>query len=100
MEEETGDLIRTYLATTPAILSEIEEAIDAHDVASVVRPAHSLKSSSANVGASRISEVARKVEYAARDGQGGEAFKYGLMLRNLLKQTQPELLHIAEKGQV
>ncbi|MCU7959294.1 MAG: response regulator [gamma proteobacterium symbiont of Bathyaustriella thionipta] len=100
MEDETADLIRTYLATTPAILSEIEEAIEAHDVASVVRPAHSLKSSSANVGASRLSQLAQIVEFAAREGKGGEAFENGMQLRDILRQTEPELARIAETGNV
>ena len=43
-------------------------AIDQSDVAAIVLPVHSLKSSSANVGAMHLSELAREAERLARDG--------------------------------
>ena len=62
------ELIDTYLADTPAQLEGIAIAIHADDAASLVRPAHTLKSSSATIGAMRLSAVARELEMAGRAG--------------------------------
>jgi HPt (histidine-containing phosphotransfer) domain-containing protein len=62
------ELIDTYLADSPEQLGAITAAIDADDAATLVRPAHTLKSSSATVGAMRLSAVARELEMAGRSG--------------------------------
>jgi len=46
------------------------DAVDAGDLASVERAAHSLKSSAGNVGARALAEVAGKVERLAEEGRG------------------------------
>jgi HPt (histidine-containing phosphotransfer) domain-containing protein len=73
--ESTGDdigfvreLIETYLADTPAQLEAMAAAVEADDAPALVRPAHTLKSSSATVGASRLSGLARELEMAGRSG--------------------------------
>src|SRR6187455_864121 len=73
--ESTGDdigfvreLIDTYLADTPAQLDAMTSAIEADDAAALVRPSHTLKSSSATVGAMRLTAVARELEMAGRAG--------------------------------
>jgi len=73
--ESTGDdigfvreLIETYLADTPAQLEAMAAAVEADDAPALVRPAHTLKSSSATVGASRLSALARELEMAGRSG--------------------------------
>jgi HPt (histidine-containing phosphotransfer) domain-containing protein len=63
------ELIETYLADTPAQLAAMTTALEADDAADLVRPAHTLKSSSATVGAMRLSSVARELEMAGRGGQ-------------------------------
>ena len=66
--EFVADLVRTYLADGPTHLAAIADAVAADDAAALVRPAHTLKSSSATVGAMRISARARRIEMAARAG--------------------------------
>jgi HPt (histidine-containing phosphotransfer) domain-containing protein len=73
--ESTGDdigfvreLVDTYLADSPAQLEAMTAAIEADDAAALVRPSHTLKSSSATVGAMRLSAVARELEMAGRAG--------------------------------
>jgi HPt (histidine-containing phosphotransfer) domain-containing protein len=67
-EEFITELVRTYLAEGPENLAAMESAAAAGDAAAMVRPAHSLKSSSAALGAMRLSELAREIEYAGRSG--------------------------------
>jgi HPt (histidine-containing phosphotransfer) domain-containing protein len=62
------ELVETYLADTPAQFDAMTAAVEADDAAALVRPAHTLKSSSATVGAMRLSSVARELEMAGRAG--------------------------------
>ena len=63
------ELVETYLADTPAQVDAISAAVEADDPDGLVRPAHTLKSSSATVGAMRLSSVARDLEMAGRNGR-------------------------------
>ena len=62
------ELIETFLAETPAQLDAMTAAVEADDADALVRPSHTLKSSSATVGAMRLSSVARELEMAGRTG--------------------------------
>jgi HPt (histidine-containing phosphotransfer) domain-containing protein len=66
-----GELLDTYLADTPAQLDAMAAAVDADDAAALVRPAHTVKSSSASMGAMRLSQLARDLEMAGRSGALG-----------------------------
>ena len=77
------ELIEAYLGDAPQQIEQIQAAAKARDAASMVRPAHTLKSSSATVGALRLAARARRLELASRadeldgagddlDGLGGE----------------------------
>ena len=60
------ELLETYLAETPDQLAAISSAIEADDAAALVRPAHTLKSSSATLGAMQLSALGRELEMAGR----------------------------------
>jgi HPt (histidine-containing phosphotransfer) domain-containing protein len=62
------DLVETYLADAPVQLEGIDAAIAADDAEALIRPAHTLKSSSATVGAMRLAEVSRTLEMTGRSG--------------------------------
>jgi HPt (histidine-containing phosphotransfer) domain-containing protein len=62
------ELIQTYLADTPVQFEAMTAAVEADDAAALVRPAHTLKSSSATVGVMRLSSIARELEMAGRSG--------------------------------
>ncbi|MEO8251763.1 MAG: Hpt domain-containing protein [Chloroflexota bacterium] len=72
------ELIQTYLADTPVQFEAMSVAVDATDAAGLVRPAHTLKSSSATVGAMRLSSIARDLEMAGRSGSLDAAARLGL----------------------
>lgn len=65
------DLIKTFIADGEQQLAEIATALAADDAAAVVRPAHTLKSSSATVGAPALAAAARAIELAGRAGKLG-----------------------------
>jgi HPt (histidine-containing phosphotransfer) domain-containing protein len=62
------ELLDTYLAETPEQLDAITAAVAADDAALLVRPAHTLKSSSATLGAMGLSALARELEIVGRSG--------------------------------
>ena len=67
-DEFIADLVETYLAEGAVNLEGMLAAAAALDVAAVVRPAHTLKSSSASLGAMRLSAICRAIEEAGRAG--------------------------------
>ena len=72
------ELLETYLADTPVQLDAMTAAVEADDAAALVRPAHTLKSSSASLGAMRLSARARELEVAGRSGALSPADRAGL----------------------
>ncbi len=68
MGDEYVDLIEVYLEDTPNCIGQLVDAADADDIDGLIAPAHSLKSTSANLGAIGLSELAKSVEHGAREG--------------------------------
>ena len=62
-------IINLYLTDAPRLVEGILSAAEKGDTESLLRAAHTLKSSSANVGATGLSELCRKVEGMARAGE-------------------------------
>ncbi|RMG34970.1 MAG: response regulator [Gammaproteobacteria bacterium] len=73
MGEDFANLLHTYLETSPALVQALSEAVASRDTQAMIIPAHSLKSSSGNMGAARLSVVARELEVAAREGRVDDA---------------------------
>jgi HPt (histidine-containing phosphotransfer) domain-containing protein len=68
MQDDYLELLETYLDNAPALLADAGKAVAAHDAKALVLPVHSLKSSSANVGAMAVSALAKEAEQLAREG--------------------------------
>ncbi len=68
MGSEFTSLVRVYLEDTPKNLQILSAAAERGDVAGMIAPAHSLKSTSANLGAMALSDVAKLIEHGARAG--------------------------------
>ncbi|WP_297833365.1 ATP-binding protein [Thermomonas sp.] len=65
---EVDKIIAVYLEDTPRLIAQLEHAVAASNPIALRIAAHTLKSSSANVGAMTLSNAARDLEYGARDG--------------------------------
>ena len=61
-------LIALYRDDSSQLLADIDNAMKAGDAEGVARAAHTLKSSSANLGASNVAAIARLIETSARNG--------------------------------
>ncbi len=66
-------LVTTFLTYAPKALDDLKAAASAQDFARMSALAHSLKSSSANLGAAAISSYCRKLERVAGEKQASEA---------------------------
>jgi HPt (histidine-containing phosphotransfer) domain-containing protein len=63
-----ADLIRNYLEHSEELLEDLRDAIDEEDADAVREAAHSLKSSSGNVGARELTGACREIEAMGRAG--------------------------------
>jgi len=70
------EFIRIYLEDTPSRIEDMRQAVERADPDGLTFAAHSLKSSSANIGARRLSAMAKELELMGRLGNiGGSAEK-------------------------
>jgi signal transduction histidine kinase/CheY-like chemotaxis protein len=61
-------LIALYRDDSSQLLADIDNAMKIRDAEGVARAAHTLKSSSANLGATNVAAIARQIEHSARGG--------------------------------
>jgi len=76
LRESTGDddafireLVEAYVSEATGYLEAMAAAAGAADAAAIVLPAHTLKSSSATLGAMRLAAISRRIEEAGRAGR-------------------------------
>jgi HPt (histidine-containing phosphotransfer) domain-containing protein len=67
------ELVDIFLADTPLRLAEIEQALAAGNAGDLTRAAHSIKGSSSNFGASRLTDLARDLETCSKAGNFDDA---------------------------
>ena len=68
------EIVGIYFEDTPKRIAEMKACLASGDVATFTRAAHTIKGSSANVGAQALRAVAERLEYASRkEGLGGLA---------------------------
>ena len=68
MEDGFDEIITTFLEKSPELMDRLQDAEEVGDITAMAGPAHSLKSSSANMGAMKLSALARAIELAVRAG--------------------------------
>jgi two-component system sensor histidine kinase/response regulator len=68
-------VINLYLVESPKLIQKLKQAADANDAPEIARSAHSLRSSSANVGAGALSRYCGDIEASARRADSEEARK-------------------------
>ena len=91
MGDEFTDLVRVYLEDTPKALATLDQAASRGSVDGLIAPSHSLKSTSANLGAIGLSELAKRLEHGARAGTLSAADAVvivGEIKRNFQRVTQ------------
>jgi HPt (histidine-containing phosphotransfer) domain-containing protein len=87
-------IIGVFLESTPNLLGELQHAIETGSGEDVYRLSHTLKSSSATVGAMQISAICREIETLARAGDLSEVAGQFQMLQTVYPQTELALAKI------
>lgn len=73
-DEFLREIAAIFLEDTPLRIAELSQSLNAGDVPKFVRAAHSIKGSSANLGAMTLRSVAEKLEHQSRtEGLGAVA---------------------------
>lgn len=61
-------VVGLYLENSPKLIKQMHQAFEDKDHDALFKAAHSLKSSSANIGVMCVSETAKQIEHLSRDG--------------------------------
>lgn len=69
VQETIRELVGIYLAETPAMIATLRTALDQEDHEVWVRLAHTLKSSSAQLGATHLANLCKKLEMEGHSGR-------------------------------
>ena len=86
------ELVDTYIAEGARIVGELVAAAEAGVVADLVRPAHSLKSSSMNVGALELGELCRRLEQDALGGTVDDPLERAAEITTAFEEARAALL--------
>jgi hypothetical protein len=89
--EFLDELIQTYLDDAVVQLEAMRAAVDADSPEELIRPAHSLKGNSANVGATRLEDLCRQLETDARAGSVERATERVAAVGAELERVRTEL---------
>jgi HPt (histidine-containing phosphotransfer) domain-containing protein len=84
-------LIKLFLEDAPTHIQKLEAAAASNNIEAMVAPAHTLKSSSANLGALALSAVAKRIEIGARSEALPRPAVAVVMLENEFKRAQVAL---------
>jgi HPt (histidine-containing phosphotransfer) domain-containing protein len=85
-----GELIDAYLDDTPRLINELAESLAQQDATKFSRTAHSIKSSSASLGALPFSLLAKELEMIGKQGNLSGA-------ESKVKQLQENYFHVQQK---
>jgi len=94
LEDEFNEIIDIYIKSTTNILHEMGLACSTADHQEIQRLAHSLKSSSANVGATKISSLAQDLEHHLMENNVSDIKEKILEMNNLFSSFTPILKNI------
>jgi signal transduction histidine kinase/DNA-binding response OmpR family regulator/HPt (histidine-containing phosphotransfer) domain-containing protein len=84
MGDKLQKVISYFLEDTEAHLKAMDEALSQNDISAVIRPVHSIKSTAHQLGAMRLSELAKRAEASARgQAAGGEGEKLDVLLKEM-----------------
>ena len=91
MGEDFVELIPVFIESTHEILQQLKTAFDQKDIESFTRQAHSLKSSSANLGGLILAEIGAELEKAGHQGQLPASAEFILPIEQTFALMEKEL---------
>jgi PAS domain S-box-containing protein len=92
------ELIDLFLTDTARVLIEMRQAIDDQAAETLQRMAHTLKSSSASLGAQPLAAHCGALELLAREGTLDDAINLLEQIQSTYEQTKPLLQEVRDEG--
>jgi signal transduction histidine kinase/DNA-binding response OmpR family regulator/HPt (histidine-containing phosphotransfer) domain-containing protein len=100
MEDEFVSVLESYLKSAPGLMHGIRDAVKERDMDALVKSAHPLKSSSANVGAMELSILARELEFKGRQNDHSGLVDSYNQTAQVYRRTVSELKTIVDRGSI
>ena len=100
MEDDFVSVLESYLKSAPGLMHAIRDAVKEGDMDGLVKSAHPLKSSSANVGAMELSILARELEFKGRQGDASGLVASYNQAADIYRRSISELKTIVDKGSI
>ncbi|MCG7950721.1 MAG: ATP-binding protein [Candidatus Thiodiazotropha endolucinida] len=100
MEDEFVSVLESYLKSAPGLMHGIRDAVKDRDMDALVKSAHPLKSSSANVGAMELSILARELEFKGRQNDTSGLVSNYNQTADVYRRTISELKTIIDRGSI
>lgn len=103
MGERFPTMIKYFLEDTEMYLNEIEKGIAEKNIQVSLSPAHTIKSSAKQLGAERVSDVARQIETMCREMQDHNTHDFTALdrlfseLKEEMEAASPLLKELATK---
>src|SRR5690606_15194692 len=91
MGAEFASLVKVFLDDAPKAITKLTASAAAGDIAAMAAPAHTLKSTSANLGAMALSAAARHIEQGSRQNQLRDPVERVAVLDSEFRRAQAEL---------
>jgi excisionase family DNA binding protein len=93
-KEVVKEILNLYLEKTPEQIGAVAEAVKNKDAALIRSSAHSLKGSSGNVGAVKLSQTAQKMETIGKEGDLSRAEELMKEIEENFRTFQGALQHL------
>ncbi len=90
-KETQQEILNAALGSIPELIKDFEKALSEDDLNSAKRHAHSMKGATLNIGAIRLSNIAKIAEFAARDGNKTKAQNQILKMEKALNELKGEI---------
>ncbi|MEM7515384.1 MAG: Hpt domain-containing protein [Planctomycetota bacterium] len=88
------ELIDLFLADAPSRIEEIQTGLRTGDFELLERAAHTLKSSSANLGARELSQICLELEDMGRKAEASSADQHAERAQSAFEKTQEALVRL------
>jgi len=94
-----GELVSTFDEEAPLMIENMRKALSAQDTDVFRREAHSMKTNAATFGANALAELAKKLEYLARENQLDQVGRQLEELESMYQSVQGELARLGNGGE-
>ena len=98
-EDFIGELVGTFGEEAPTMIENMRHALSVQDADVFRREAHSMKTNAATFGAIGLADLAKKLEYLARENQLNQVGDQLEELEGMYQTARDELERLSDGGE-